>query len=120
MNKINEILDKAMFGISVRLQNELILTCPVDTGRLRSSIKVKTTNEGLLIWMVDYGKFIEFGTPPHIIKPTTKKALKFKSGKNIVFAKKVRHPGTRPQPFIRTAIATKLANIIKEEIIRVT
>lgn len=58
-------------------------------------------------------------TPPHIIKPTTKKALKFKSGKNIIFAKKVRHPGTKSNPFIRTAIMTKLPTIIKEEILKI-
>ncbi len=101
------------------MQNELILASPVDTGRLRNSIKVKSTEEGLIIWMVDYGKFVEFGTPPHIITPKEKEALKFKirreKGK-IVFAKVVKHPGTRPNPFIRNTIQNKLRNIIIEEI----
>lgn len=129
MPEIQELLDKAMFDIAIRLQNELILTCPVDKGRLKNSIKVIPQGDGLLIWMVEEGKYVEFGTPPHIITPKSKKALRFeagrterlsgkKKGKTMVFAKKVRHPGTRPNPFIRTAISTKLRNIIMEEIIR--
>jgi len=66
-------------------------------------------------------------TPPHIIKPKSKKALRFevgrierlsgkKKGKTIVFAKEVKHPGTRPNPFIRNTIQTKLKQIIIEEI----
>jgi len=77
--------------------------------------------------MVDYGKFVEFGSPPHIITPKNKKALKFevgkkerlsgnKKGKTIVFAKKVKHPGTRPNPFIRNTIQTKLQNMILKAI----
>ena len=127
MEEIKEILDRVMFDIAIRLQNELVLACPVDTGRLRNSIKVRPHNGGLMIWMVDYGKLVEFGTPPHIITPKDKKSLKFESnkigrlsgnkkGKKIVFAKKVKHPGTRPNPFIRTAINTKLRKIIMEEL----
>ena len=74
--------------------------------------------------MVDYGKYVEFGSPPHIIKPKNKKALKFKvgkatkKGKDIVFAKEVKHPGTRPNPFVRNTIQNKLTKIIKEELLR--
>ena len=121
MNEIEELLDKALFDIARRMQNELILVAPVDKGRLRNSIKVKPYGKGLIIWMVDYGKFVEFGTPPHIITPKEKKALAWgkKSGgkKEFVF-KKVRHPGTRPNPFIRNTIQNKLQNIIIEELIR--
>ena len=137
--EIKELLKKAMFEIARRLQNELMITCPVDTGFLKNHIKVIPYGKGLLIWMPSYGKFVEFGTPPHIIKPTEKKALKFEwtevEGKMVgragrlrkgvskakardVFFKQVRHPGTRPNPFIRTAINTKLRSIITEEIIR--
>jgi len=35
--------------------------CPVDTGRLRASIKVIPSDKGLIIWMVIYGKYVEFG-----------------------------------------------------------
>ncbi len=118
--EIEELLEKALSGIARRMQNELSLTCPVDTGRLRSSIKVRSTKKGLIVWMADYGKFVEFGTPPHVIKPTEKKALKFKSGGKVIFAKQVKHPGSRPNPFVRNAINNKLRGIIIEEMIKVS
>ena len=127
MNEIEIALEKAMPDIARRMLNELILVCPVDTGRLRNSIKVIPQGKGLFIWMVDYGEYVEFGQNPHIIKPKSKKALRFevgrierlsgkKKGKTIVFAKEVKHPGTRPNPFIRNTIQTKLKQIIIEEI----
>ena len=54
-------LDLALPGIARRMQNELILSSPVDSGRLRNSIRVIPTKNGLLISMVEYGKFVEFG-----------------------------------------------------------
>jgi len=117
MNEIKEKIEKALPIIALRMQNELMLAAPVDTGRLKNSIKVRSDGEGLIIWMVNYGKFIEFGTPPHIITPKEKQALKFKVGKEgEIFAKKVEHPGTRPNPFIRNTIQHKLQKIIVEEL----
>ena len=129
MNEIKEKIEKALPVIALKLQNELMMACPVDTGRLRNSIKVRETPGGVIIWMADYGMFVEFGTVPHIIKPGQKKALKFEVGKserlgkkgskkNIVFAKEVKHPGTRPNPFIRNTIMNKLKQIIEEELLK--
>lgn len=118
MNILDELLNKAMFRIAVKLQNELKLKCPVDTGRARNSIKVRPIkdNEGLSIFVVDYVKFVEFGSNPHVIRPKNKKALKFKGDQSDVITKLVNHPGTRPNPFIRTAIKTKLPGIVREEL----
>lgn len=118
MNDIQEQIEKALPGIARRMQNELMIAAPVDTGRLKNSIKVNSTGDGLIISMVDYGKFVEFGTPPHVISPTEKEALKFKIGKEELIRKKVKHPGTRPNPFIRNTIQNKLKQIIIEEISR--
>ena len=86
-----ELLAKALPEIARRFQNELMIKAPVLTGRLQNSIRVKTTRKGLLITMVDYGIFVEFGT------------LK-----------------QRPNPFIRNTINDKLRNIIQEELIKAT
>ena len=112
--------------VSINLRNELVQSCPVDTGRLKNSIKVVPQNPNLImISMVDYAIYVEFGTPPHIIKPKNAKALHWKSEgvgprggkvKNDVFAKLVHHPGTRPQPFIRNTLRNKLGLIIKESL----
>jgi hypothetical protein len=130
IEQIQKALEIAMPAIAIRFQNELTLRVPVDKGRLKNSIKVFPDKYGVQIIMVEYGKFVEFGTLPHVIKPKDKQALKFemgkkarlegkKKGKTIVFAKEVKHPGTRPNPFIRETIQTKLKKIILEEINRV-
>lgn len=118
MNEIEERLERALPRIAVRMQNELIVVAPVDTGRLKNSIKVTSTENGISIFMVDYGKFVEFGTPPHTIEPKEKKALRFEVGGDELIRKKVKHPGTRPNPFIRNTIQNKLKQIIIEEISR--
>jgi hypothetical protein len=130
IDQIKEALEKAIPKIAIRLQNELVLRAPFDNGRLRNSIKVvQDGKSGLIVFMVDYAKFIEFGTPPHIIKPKSKEALRFEKDRkgrlskkrgakesDFVFAKKVKHPGTRPNPFIRETFQTKFPKIIMEEV----
>jgi len=60
-----------------------------------------------------YFSYLEHGTQPHDIYPKNKQALKFSiNGKN-VFAKRIRHPGTRAyQPFNLSVIENK-NNIIR-------
>jgi len=112
--EINKILDKAMPGIAIELAGELKIKTPADTGRLRNSIKIKSNKNGLVITMANYGKFVEFGTLPHIIKPKNKKALSWKGAKHPM--KMIKHPGNRPNPFIRTTLRQKLPNIISKHL----
>ncbi|MFJ4627194.1 hypothetical protein [Streptomyces sp. NPDC088847] len=44
------------------------------------------------------------GTRPHIIRPRRARALRFEAGGEVVFAQKVRHPGTRPNDFLARAL----------------
>ena len=118
MVEIQQALDRAMFAISLDLQEELKKASPVDTSTLRNSIKVFVTSKGLEIFMKEYGLYVEYGTPPHTIEPKNKKALKFKSGGENIIVKKVRHPGTRPNPFIRTTFKQKLAKIIHQRLMQ--
>ena len=50
-----------------------------------------------------YGKFVHNGTKPHIIMARKAKFLAFMIGNRLVFAKKVNHPGTKPDEFIYNA-----------------
>lgn len=82
---------------------------PVDTGRLRGSIKKrrKFTVRGPgweVFTNVEYAPYVENGTRPHIIRPRTKKALRFRVGGQTVFATIVHHPGTKAQPFLSRAV----------------
>ncbi len=112
-----EFIDYVRF----RLQDELIKVCPVDKGRLRGSIDVTYEHGDLVIRMVDYWKYVEYGTKPHEIKPKDKKALRWnnKKGstafkKDDIFAKRVMHPGTKPQPFTRNTLYHKLPSILQK------
>ena len=86
VDQIQQALDRAMPFIALELSNELKFAVPVDTGRLRNSIKVFKTSSGLRIFMADYGKYIEFGTLPHTITPKNKQALSFNIGGKITRA----------------------------------
>ena len=62
--------------------------------------------------------FKEFGTPPHEITPVTAKALRwFKKGflgfgkSKAIFAKRVFHPGTAPDPFFRKGITRAIKQV---------
>lgn len=84
---------------------------PVDTGRLRASIRVERRSFfGLRQrWTVgsdvDYAPMVNDGTRPHIIRPKRAKALRFNVGGKVVFARVVHHPGTRARPFLDRALA---------------
>lgn len=47
--------------------------------------------------------FVHFGTKPHTIKPKSKKSLRWESGNNFAFAKQVKHPGYKGDPFMYRA-----------------
>lgn len=84
---------------------------PVDTGRLRASIRVERRSIlGLRQrWTVgsdvEYAPMVNDGTKPHIIRPKRAKALRFRVGGKVVFARVVHHPGTRARPFLDRALA---------------
>ena len=118
MNEFEIALNRALPSIARRLWNELTIVCPVDTSRLVNSIKVKATNEGLIIWMVDYGKYVEFGRNPRVIVPVNKKALAFKKGGKTIIVKKVKQGAVRPNPFVRNTLQNKLRGIIVEELMK--
>lgn len=44
------------------------------------------------------------GTRPHLIRPKNAKALRFRVDGKVVYAKVVRHPGTRARPFLDRAL----------------
>ena len=48
---------------------------------------------------MEYGVYLEEGTPPHVIKPKEKKALHWVGAKHPV--KRVKHPGTKARPIVR-------------------
>ena len=54
--------------------------------------------------------FVEFGTPPHVITARVLRWVDEATG-DVVFAKRVRHPGTDPNPFMRNGIQAAVGRV---------
>jgi hypothetical protein len=79
---------------------------PYITGRLRGDITVFPQHNAHEIEvgntrLIDYAVYVYYGTKPHEIKPKRKKALKTPYGT----FKKVKHPGTKANPYLDNALS---------------
>jgi len=85
-------------------RNVMRLFAPIGkTGQFRESIITRDTPRGFTTFPDSpIAPFIERGTRPHIIRPVHGKALRwFGVWGNPIFAKSVKHPGTKPQWVVR-------------------
>lgn len=74
----------------------------IDTGALYNSVR----REGIRVYIgTDHWHFIEYGTRPHVITPSTKQALWWPGAAHPV--KWVLHPGNREYAPMRRALFTK-------------
>ncbi len=92
---------------------------PVRTGRLRNSTRFQIIGAGLLMRLMIrqgaktkegefYGHIVRGGSRPHVILPRVAKALVFKIGDRTIFARRVNHPGTKPNQYhVRTLKAAR-------------
>lgn len=94
-----------------RIATQARADVPVKTGNLGRSIQEEPVLpsgpfrvSGGVIAKAPYARFVHDGTRPHLIKPKNGRYLVFpgRSG-GTVFARSVRHPGTRPRPFLMNA-----------------
>lgn len=94
-----------LVSMADEIAEEMRREAPVDTGRLRDAIRVKREGNGVVIGPegVDYAVYVQYGTPPHEIRPKNAKALRFQINGRTAFATVVHHPGTEPNPFATRA-----------------
>lgn len=80
---------------------------PVDTGDLRADLDKEVTGLTAHIGAktLVYSVYVELGTRPHMIRPSSKKALYWAGAPHPV--KSVSHPGTSPQPYLSPALYKK-------------
>lgn len=88
--------------------NRANIMTPVDTGNLRAHNRMtvrKTTTQAIgdVFNDADYAGVVHDGSGPYTIRPKKAKALRFVMDGKVVFAKSVRHPGTRGRPWIARA-----------------
>jgi hypothetical protein len=105
---------KLMRDLALHAVREQKLLAPRKTGNLGRSIGVGrvTDNYAETIAKANYAAFVELGTRPHVIRPKSKKVLRFaprgagrlsgspRKGGAVVFARRVHHPGTKAKPFM--------------------
>lgn len=90
--------------------NRAKILAPVDTGRLRASIRIESRRTLTLRSVytvgsdVEYARMVHDGTRPHVIRPKTANVLRFRVGGRWVYAKVVHHPGTKARPFLDRAV----------------
>lgn len=114
--QLNRFMENLALHIGNNLMNELVRVAPVDTGNLKANITARADGTNIVIYMPDYAKYVEYGTPPHIIRPVNAKSLHWKKDGKHFFAQEVQHPGTMPQPFIRTTVRDKMQSIVNSAI----
>lgn len=77
------------------------------TGTLFQSLRLKKVSDGYEIYhdlqRAPHALFVHWGTKPHVIKPKDKKSLRWPSGNGFVFAKFVKHPGYKGDPYMDRA-----------------
>lgn len=96
------VLVAAQRGVGVQ-SGRLLLTIrrgPHEVGPLGPYRDVSAGRRGI----TNYLGFHIDGTPRHIIRPRRRTVLRFVSGGRVVFARRVRHPGTRANPFLTRAL----------------
>lgn len=79
------------------------------TGLAERSIRTAEARKGQTLFgtvytALDYGVYLHEGTRPHVIEPRRKKALRWTDGGRFVFARRVKHPGTKADPYIYDAL----------------
>jgi len=99
--QVNRKIDQLARDIVDALELWIKYEAPRKTGRTKSSIQKKTWGSRGLIWVskaiAPHVFYVIDGTRPHKIRAKHKKALRV-PGYGVF--KSVKHPGTRPNPFV--------------------
>lgn len=103
---MKQIFEKFLFRVGSETANEAKTIAPYKTGNLKKDIQIISVNDKSVTIgntkLAPYAKFVYFGTKPHMIKVKKARALANKNGK--VFGKKVNHPGTKANSYLKNAL----------------
>ncbi len=118
---LNNLASERATDIAIaRIKEEAVTNAPAVTGELRRNI-VDDYQKKEVRAEAKHSAPVEYGTAPHTI--TAKgKALRFVVDGKTVFTKKVNHPGTKPQPFMRLSarkVQKEIPSIYKRELEKV-
>jgi hypothetical protein len=111
-----DVLKREVGDVTRRIFNRATILCPVDFGVLRASHHMKrpaVAPPGVRAEVyndADYALAVHDGSGPYVIRPKPRKTrtgrppmLKFEVDGRTVYAREVRHPGTRGRPWLARA-----------------
>jgi hypothetical protein len=115
--EIESRIEKALQLATNDMVNDMVEHCPVKTGFTRNTITGEVQGNTIILTAGGVMVYIEFGTPPHDIKPDEKKALYWEGAEHPV--KVVHHPGTMPNPIMSNAIHRGLLEYLPKRLTEV-
>lgn len=111
-DEVAKTLDKELRQMLVERLAEVAYTeafygAPWKTGKLARSIvkEIDEDGEASIKALAPHAVYVIKGTAPHEIRPVNASVLAFKAASgDMVFTRLVRHPGTKPNPFLQKAV----------------
>ncbi len=92
--------------IATELSRDLKRTSPIKSGKSANGWNFKKVGAQIVVEnSVPHTLFLINGTRPHDIFPKNKSVLAFKMNGRMIYAKHVKHPGTKPNDFVDKSIA---------------
>lgn len=116
---VQPILARRVASLTRQIAAQAKMNVPVKTGNLGRSIQednLRVTGpfrvEGGVTATANYAAAVHDGSGPYVIRPKKGKFLKFpgRDGRD-VFVRQVRHPGSRPRPFLKNAAHTVISRM---------
>lgn len=113
LNQAGEMAGRSLDDLMLHVANSMVADMqaivPVDTGNLRSALKVVVVSQGRIsvgpdLNLAPYAWDVEYGTKPHVIEAKPGKVLRFQAGGRTVYTRRVNHPGTRAQPYYNPVV----------------
>jgi hypothetical protein len=104
----SQLKKELYIAVSKTYLKYIIETTPTKTGMTAEAWELEVNDDfSVDIYNKDFGQvvlYLEEGTDPYVIKPKTKKALRWQigPGDRYAFAKRVNHPGIEARKFIQT------------------
>ena len=101
-----EIIPEFVGKLADACLNNVYTRSPWRSGFLAMSVTKKVQGNMAQVGpTASYAPFVSFGTRPHEIRPRSARVLAFPGGNQggTVFAARVRHPGTPPNPYLHLA-----------------
>lgn len=111
---ISDIAHRELGGVRDRAVALTRDEAPARTGELRRGIHASIRRNPIRLDVfspVPYTTYVLKGTKPHTIFPRFARVLRFAVGGKIVFARRMRHPGTRPNRFDARAFGRLLPEL---------